>query len=340
LDEPTSVLTPVEAEEVLGLLKQMVKAGQLSVLHITHKFKEVMAFADEITVLRRGKFAGRGAVKHLTPDDMATMMMGAQRTAKTVGRASQAKGLPVLEIKGLRANRDNGLEAVRGVDLTVHAGEIVGIAGVSGNGQREFVEVLAGQREATAGDVLLHGEPYRATRAEMFRHQIFSLPEEPLRNACVPQMTVAENLALRNFDRPPMTRAGWMLNRGAMRAAAQESITRFNIKTRSPDTPIGDLSGGNVQRAVLARELSSGTTKALIVANPCFGLDFVAVDFVHSQITAARNRGVAVLLICEDLDELLELADRLMVIANGSFVYESSTTDVDIKTIGQHMAGH
>jgi ABC-type uncharacterized transport system ATPase subunit len=340
LDEPTSVLTPVEAEEVLGLLKQMVKAGQLSVLHITHKFKEVMAFADEITVLRRGKFAGRGAVKNLTPDDMATMMMGAQRTAKTVERAVQAKGLPVLEIKGIRANRDNGLEAVRGVDLTVHAGEIVGIAGVSGNGQREFVEVLAGQREATGGEVLLHGEPYRATRAEMFKHQIFSLPEEPLRNACVPQMTVAENLALRTFDRPPMTRARWMLNRRSMRVAAEQSIARFNIKTRSPDTPIGDLSGGNVQRAVLARELSSGTTKALIVANPCFGLDFVAVDFVHSQIIAARNRGVAVLLICEDLDELLELADRLVVISNGSFVYESPTTNVDIKTIGQHMAGH
>ncbi|MDB6015793.1 MAG: nucleoside transporter ATP-binding protein [Pedosphaera sp.] len=340
LDEPTSVLTPVEADEVLGLLKQMVKEGNLSVLHITHKFKEVMAFADEITVLRRGKFAGRGAVKDLTPDDMATMMMGEQRTAKTVERASQSKGKAVIEVKGIRADRDNGLEAVRGVNLTVHAGEIVGIAGVSGNGQRELVEVLAGQREATAGEVVLHGEVYWGTRGEMFEHQIFSLPEEPLRNACVPQMSVAENLALRNFDRAPMTRAKWVLNRRAMRVAADQSIARFNIKTRSADTPIGDLSGGNVQRAVLARELSSGTAKALIVANPCFGLDFVAVDFIHSQILAARNRGVAVLLICEDLDELLELADRLVVISNGSFVFEGPAANADIKMLGQHMAGH
>ena len=340
LDEPTSVLTPVEAEEVLGLLKEMVKARELSVLHITHKFKEVMAFADEITVLRRGKFAGRGAVKDLTTDEMATMMMGEQRTAKSVERATRPKGEPVIEVKGVRANRDNGLEAVRGVDLTVHAGEIVGIAGVSGNGQRELVEVLAGQREATGGEVILRGKVYYATRGEMFEHQIFSLPEEPLRNACVPRMSVAENLALRTFDQPAMTRGKWMLNRRSMRLAADESIKRFNIKTRSADTPIGDLSGGNVQRAVLARELSSGSANALIVANPCFGLDFVAVDFIHSQILAARNRGVAVLLICEDLDELLELADRLVVISDGSLVYESPAANADIKTIGRHMAGH
>jgi simple sugar transport system ATP-binding protein len=340
LDEPTSVLTPQEAEEVLGLLKAMVAAGQLSVLHITHKFKEVMAFADEITVLRRGKFAGRGAVKSLTPDDMATMMMGEQRTAKSVERVAHEQNTPVIEIKEVRASRDNGIEAVRGVSLTVHAGEVVGIAGVSGNGQRELVEVLAGQRQATHGKVHLHGEVYYATRQEMFQHRIFSLPEEPLRNACVPHMTVAENLALRTFDRAPLTRFKWVLNRRAMRQAADLSIKQFNIKTRSSETPIRDLSGGNVQRAVLARELSCGTARALIVANPCFGLDFVAVEFIHSQILAARNRGVGVLLICEDLDELLELADRVVVISDGSFVYESPTATADIKTIGHHMAGH
>jgi len=340
LDEPTSVLTPNEADEVLGLLKEMVKKGELSVLHITHKFREVRAFADEITVLRRGKFAGAGKVKDLTTDEMSAMMLGEQRTFKQVEKVSHDKGKPVIEVKDLRANKDNGLEAVAGVNLTVAAGEIVGIAGVSGNGQRELVEVLAGQRPKTAGEVRVHGEIYGATRREIFKHQIYALPEEPLRNACVPQMSVAGNMALRTFDRPPVARAKWFVNKRAMRRSAQDLIERYSVKTRSPETPIGDLSGGNVQRAVLARELGSGNARALIAANPCFGLDFAAVDSIHSQIMAARNRGVGVLLVSEDLDELLKLADRILVIAGGAFVHETTPQAADIKLIGKYMAGH
>ena len=340
LDEPTSVLTPGEADEVLGLLKGMVGEGRLSVLHITHKFREVQAFADEITVLRRGKLAGAGRVRDLSVDEMSAMMMGEARVARRVEKVERERGEAVVEISGLRANRDNGLEAVKGVSLSVCAGEIVGLAGVSGNGQRELVEVLAGQRAATAGQVKVQGEVYHATRGEMFRHQIFALPEEPLRNACVPGMSVAGNLALRTFDRPPMARAGGLLNFKAMRRSAEELIGKFSVKTRSPETPIGDLSGGNVQRAVLAREMSSENTRALIAANPCFGLDFAAVEYIHAQIIAARNKGVAVLLVCEDLDELLALADRIVVVAGGEFVFETPAAGADIKTIGQHMAGH
>jgi len=340
LDEPTSVLTPSEADEVLGLLKQKVKAAELSVLLITHKFREVFGFADEVTILRRGKFAGNGAVKDLTADDMAAMMMGGHREAKVVPKAARQRGRPALECKQLRANKDNGVEAISGLELAVHEGEIVGIAGVSGNGQRELVEVLAGQRSSTAGEVCMHGEPYHATRAESFKHQVFLLPEEPLRNGCVPQMSVAENLVLRSFERPPLTRAKCLLSRAAIRRNAQEMIARYSIKTRSPETPIGDLSGGNVQRAVLARELGTGTAKVLIAANPCFGLDFAAVESIHGQITEARNRGVAVLLVSEDLDELLALADRVLVISHGKFVYETTPAAAEIKTIGHHMAGH
>ena len=341
LDEPTSVLTPSEADEVLGLLRQEVTLGRLSVLMISHKFREVIAFADEITVLRKGKFAGYGSVKALTVSDLSEMMMGKKQEPKQVEKTAHFSIMAtVLQIKDICANKDNGLEAVAGVNLTVHSGEIVGIAGISGNGQRELIEVLAGQRPATAGQVLVNGEIYRATRAEMFRHQVFSLPEEPLRNACVSNMSVAENLALRTFDRPPEAKGGWLLVLRAIRQAAQTLISRFSIRTPSPDTPIGNLSGGNIQRTVLARELSSNSIKLLIAANPCFGLDFAAVEYIHSQIIEARNRGVAVLLVSEDLDELLKLSDRVVVISDGKFTYESAIANADFATIGSSMAGH
>ena len=268
------------------------------------------------------------------------MMMGGGREAKTVAKVSRERGPVALELKGVCADKDNGVPAVSGVDLAVREGEVVGIAGISGNGQRELVEVLAGQRPSTGGEIRVHGAPYHGTRKEAFRHQVFLLPEEPLRNGCVPQMTVAENIAFRSFDRPPLTRLACLVNRKAIRGFAQGLISRFSVKTRSTETPIGDLSGGNVQRAVLGRELGPGTARVLVAANPCFGLDFAAVESIHSQITEARNRGVAVLLVSEDLDELLALADRLIVISHGHFVLETTPAQADITVIGQHMAGN
>ncbi len=185
------------------------------------------------------------------------MMMGERREPKQVEKTAPPTTIPILEAKDLHANKDNGLEVLTGVNLTVHAGEIVGIAGVSGNGQRELVEVLAGQRPATAGPVVVNDEVYKATRKEMYKHQIFSLPEEPLKNACVPQMSVAENLALRTFDRAPQAKSGVFLLQKVIRQVAQVLINQFSIKTPSADTPVGNLSGGNVQRTVLARELSA-----------------------------------------------------------------------------------
>ena len=340
LDEPTSVLTPDEADEVLGLLRQQVTAGNLSVLIITHKFREVTAFADEVTVLRRGKLAGSGLVKELSIADMAKMMLGEERQAKEIEKIPFAAGQPLLEIVNIHAERDNGLTAVNDFNLVVNAGEIVGIAGVSGNGQRELVEVLAGQRKPTSGKVLVNGEMYQATRDEMFRHQIYSLPEEPLKNACVPQMSVAENMALRTFDRPPQVQNRWFIIKKVMRQMAAVLVGQFAIKTPSVDTPIGHLSGGNVQRTVLARELALGKPKILIAANPCFGLDFAAVESIHNQIVKARNEGVAVLLVSEDLDELLALSDRIVVMSEGKLVYESKIEDADFATIGHRMAGH
>jgi general nucleoside transport system ATP-binding protein len=338
LDEPTSVLTPGEADEVLGMLRTMVQNGELTILMITHKFREVMAFADEVTILRRGKLAGKGLVKELTPDAMARAMIGAEELTIQPPRSGEA-GNVRLELSNICALDDAGAVAVNEVSLSVRGGEIVGIAGVSGNGQRQLVEVLAGQREAESGEIRVAGDAYHASREEMRRHKMSLLPEEPLKNACVGGMSVADNVAFREFDRAPFAKGGWWLNRAAFRSDAERKIGLYKIKTRTPDTPISALSGGNVQRAVLARELG-GDVEVLIAANPCFGLDFAAVAQIHAEIMAARNRGAAVLLVSEDLDELLELSDRLVVMFHGQLVYEARASEADLTEVGRHMAGH
>ena len=338
LDEPTSVLTPGEADEVLGMLRAMVVNGDLTILMITHKFREVMAFADEVTILRRGRLAGHGRVADLTPDDMARTMIGAEELTIQPARVGEVGDIR-LELSKLNALDDAGAVAVHNVSLSVRGGEIVGIAGVSGNGQRQLVEVLAGQRDAESGEIRVIGDLYHASREEMRRHKMSLLPEEPLKNACVGGMSVADNIAFREFDRAPFAIGGWWLNRAAFRADAERKIGRYKIKTRTPDTPISSLSGGNVQRAVLARELG-GDVEVLIAANPCFGLDFAAVAQIHAEIMAARNRGAAVLLVSEDLDELLELSDRLVVMFHGQLVYEARASEADLTEIGRHMAGH
>jgi ABC-type uncharacterized transport system ATPase subunit len=341
LDEPTSVLTPAEADEVLGMLRAMTRDGILTVLMITHKFREVMAFADTVSVLRRGTLAGEGRVAELTPAAMAEMMVGAREIPQAHSSRNGASGGeagPRLAIHGLTVEDDTGLPAVEQLTLTVRPGEIVGIAGVSGNGQRELVEALIGQRQPVAGEIRVGGQPYHASRREIRFHRAFSLPEEPLRNACIPGMSVAENMALRNFDRAPLASGPW-LRRRAMRAQAERWIGEFKVKTQGADAPIATLSGGNVQRAVLARELSEPAS-VLIAANPVFGLDFAAVAEIHDRILAARNAGAAVLLVSEDLDELLELSDRIAVMFDGRLVHETATATADVAVIGRCMAGH
>ena len=343
LDEPTSALTPGEADEVLETLHDMALNGHITVLMITHKLREVVAFAEQVTVLRAGRVAGEGEVSALSVYDMAKMMIGSKELPEPTQRLSVMPSRddsdPALAIRNLSAEDTTGSLTLRGLELVVNSGEIVGVAGVSGNGQKELVETLAGQRVASSGKIFVHGELYRATRREMTAQRIFCLPEEPLNNACVPRMTIAENLSLRTFDQPPLaSHYGW-LRKGFRRRKAQQQIDRYHIKPPIPEIPIVNLSGGNVQRVVLAREFDPEAT-VLIVANPCFGLDIVAVAEVRREIIRARNRGVAILLVSEDLDEILELSDRIAVIFNGRLVYEAAIADVDLTVIGQCMAGH
>lgn len=346
LDEPTSVLTPQEADEVLGHVRAFARAGLCTVLLITHKFREVTAYADDVTVLRRGRQVQACAVADTDPARLAQAMVGdahaadAERKPRASVRPTvvAANATPALEVDGLDVMGDRGTLAVRQLSLAVRAGEILGVAGVSGNGQRELVEALVGQRARAAGSVRVQGEPYAARRAENHRLQVRSLPEEPLRNACVGDLSVAENMALRDFDRAPLA-AGGVLRFGAWRSRAREWIAGYGIKTRGENAPIRSLSGGNVQRAVLARELA-GDIAVLIAANPVFGLDFAAVAEIHARIRGVRDRGGAVLLVSEDLDELLELADRIVVMSEGRIVHATDAAAADRQVLGAHMGGH
>ena len=337
LDEPTSVLTPDEADEVLGHVRAMCAAGKISVLMITHKFREVTAFADEVSVLRRGRLVGAGKVSELSHADMAAMMIGTDATRAPMPREGQL-GEPVLSVRNITARDRSGQKQIAIDNLTVHAGEIVGIAGISGNGQMELMEVLAGQRPVQSGDILVNGLPYAATRPEAQALAVRYLPEEPHRNACAGKMSVTENIAFRSFDLDGLTKRFWLSGR-EMHSRAAQLVQAFKVKTASLDSPIAALSGGNVQRAVLARELT-GTVKLLVISNPCFGLDFSAVAEIRARIMVARNAGAAVFLMSEDLDEVLEMSDRILVMSEGRIAFETLAATADIATIGHHMGGH
>lgn len=341
LDEPTSVLTPQEADEVLGALRDQTRQGACSMLMITHKFREVMAYADDVTVLRRGRCVTSLPVANSSPDTLAAAMVGEGLHASS--RPSRPPRHPVqpgpvrLAIDGLQVAGDRGDIAVRGINLKVHAGEIVGVAGVSGNGQRELMQALTGQRPRQAGSVRVNDEPYAASRRDNRRHRVRSLPEEPLQNACVADLSVADNMALRQFDVAPWCRLGWV-RWSALRAQARQWIATYGVKTQSERAPIRSLSGGNVQRAVLARELSDDAA-LLLVSNPVFGLDFSAVAEIHDRLLAARDRGAAILLVSEDLDELLALADRIVVLSEGRIVHNVVAACADRQSLGAFMGG-
>jgi general nucleoside transport system ATP-binding protein len=355
LDEPTSVLTPQEADEVLGHIRAFARSGECTVLLITHKFREVMAYADEVTVLRRGHHVLHSLVSNTTPAKLAQAMMGhtamdsteidnlqgnkplAQGNNAQAAILNIASSSPSLQVDGLHAMGDRGVLAVHDVSFSVRPGEILGIAGVSGNGQRELVESLVGQRPRLSGSVQVMGQAYSAQREENYRLKLRSLPEEPLHNACVAGFKLYENMALRDFDQAPLSRHG-LLNFSVWRSRAKQWISNYGIKTQGDAAAMGSLSGGNVQRAVLARELA-GDINVLIATNPVFGLDFAAVKEIHSRMLQVAAKGGAVLLVSEDLDELLDLADRIVVMSQGRLVYETPVEGAQRLTLGAHMGG-
>ena len=340
LDEPTSVLTPEESDEVMSVLSAMVKAGDLSVVLISHRFREVMDFADTVSVLRGGKLVATLPVMDTNPAHLAELMMGASQVPEPAHKTEFVTAEAALEVRGLTVRGDTGLVAVNQVSLHVNCGEILGIAGVSGNGQRELVHAIAGQRKIEDGEIRAFGSAFHPTSAGIRKAGLISLPEEPLESATVPSMSVAQNMALRSFDQSPLSKWGWLLNRRAIRDAAQSIIRIFSVRPPSPDILVRNLSGGNLRKAVLGRDLIAGQAKILVVANPTMGLDFMATEFVHNRLIELRNRGGALLLVSEDLDELVKLADRIMVMSAGVIAHETLASELDRAVIGSHFGGH
>ena len=334
LDEPTAALTPGEAEDVLSLLRGLAQAGQVTVVLITHKLREVARFTDEVTVLRRGRVAGGGAIGALSANDMTTLAIGEPHVPRC-DRRGEADAAPRLLIRALTTQGDRGL---RLQEVRVRAHEIVAVAGVSGNGQTELLEVLAGQRARTGGEIVVSGEDYAASREQAHRLRVRVLPDEPLRRACVPDMSVNDNLNLRAFDRTASGHRGVWLDRSGMAARARRLMREYGVRAPSPAAPMSVLSGGNVQRCVLARELD-GDVHVLIVANPCRGLDSRAVAAMRARLMTARNDGTAVLLLSEDLDEILELADRILVMRGGRIVHDTPAEGTDARSLGAYMLG-
>jgi ABC-type uncharacterized transport system ATPase subunit len=318
LDEPTAVLVPQQVELLFEALRRLRGQG-LAVVFISHKLREVMAISDVVTVLRRGQVAGTAAVGDVDERELARMMIG-RLTSGVRRQAASGGGEAVLAVEGLEAENERGLPAVKGVSFHVRAGEILGIAGVSGNGQTELAEVLSGLREPSAGTVTVEGEPGR-------------IPEDR-RASVVGELSVAYNLVLEDLD---SYRRGPMLDDRAIRRRADELIERFDIRAR-PNDMVQGLSGGNMQKVLLARVLAR-EPKALVVAQPTQGLDVGATEYVRSQLLAQRDAGAGILLISEDLAELLALSDRLAVMYEGELVGEFDAAAANVEHIGALMAG-
>ena len=336
LDEPTAVLTPQEVDELFVTLRRMARDGH-ALIFISHKLHEVLDISDRITVLRDGRVVGSKPTAATTKAELARMMVG-RELAAAGERTGRAAGPVRLELQGISALSDRGTQALRQVNLQVRAGEILGLAGVSGNGQRELAEVITGLRPATGGQVLLGGKDLTGATPDRIMDQgLAYIPEERNRDGMIREFSVAENLILREHAKQPFARAGF-LSFGAIERICAELVHSFNVKTPSLETPMKNLSGGNVQKVILARELSR-RPEVLIAAQPARGLDIGAAEYVHSRLLEQRNAGTATLLISEDLDEILALSDRIAVIYEGQIMGEVSRESATPEQLGLLMAG-
>jgi simple sugar transport system ATP-binding protein len=337
LDEPTAVLTPQEADALFNTLRVMAREGH-SVIVITHKLHEVMAVADRITVLRGGKSVATVDVKDATPRSLSSLMVGREIADALRVERAHALGDVTLEVQNVCAAGDRGGLALDGVSFSIRSGEIVGVAGVAGNGQRELAEVISGMRPAAAGSVRVGDHTLASGDA---RHAIAAgvahVPEDRLGTGLAPSLSISRNAVLKSYRRPPVAR-GPFLALGRMTEIARSLISRYDVKTTGPDAPARNLSGGNLQKLVLGREFQ-GSPKVLVAAQPTRGLDVGAIETVHAYLREAAAEGVAVLLVSEDLDEILALADRVLVLYEGAVAGELEAGSATVEELGFLMAG-
>ncbi|HPB71843.1 MAG TPA: ABC transporter ATP-binding protein [Phycicoccus sp.] len=337
LDEPTAVLTPQETDELLGVMKDLAASGT-SIVFITHKLREVLAVADRVYVLRHGAVVGEvDDLTHTTTTDLATMMVG-RSVVLSIDKPPATPGDVVLAVTDLHVKDDRNLEAVRGFNLEVRAGEIVGVAGVEGNGQRELVEALAGMRKVVAGSITLAGQDLTRANPHQTHHAgVGHIPEDREKHGLVAAYSIADNLVLNEYDQEPFAKSG-LRQFGAVRENAVKLRDEFDIRSAGVEQSAGSLSGGNKQKVVVAREMSFGP-RLLMAAQPTRGVDVGSIEFIHRRIVEARDAGAGVLLVSAELDEVLSLSDRIAVIHGGQVVAEMPAKGADRAQIGRLMAG-
>ena len=335
MDEPTAVLAPQEIDDLFRTLHSMAATGK-SVIFISHKLHEVTAIADRISVLRKGKVtAANVPIGHTNRQELAQLMVGREVIFR-VEKKPQAAGNTVLEISDLHADNDKGLPALRGVSLDVRGGEIVGLAGVAGNGQRELAQVIGGMRACQKGRVLLNGVQINNCNARVgIQHGLGYIPEDRTHTGSSPNLSVTDNVIMKNYYKAPIAR-GWVLDTTSANNFAEELKEAYEIMVPGVDTPVRLLSGGNLQRVILAREIS-GQPTCLIAVQPTRGLDVGAIEGIQRLLLAQREAGAAILLISEELEELFSLSDRIYVIYEGRIMGE--VRDSNLEIVGMMMTG-
>ncbi len=336
LDEPTAVLTPSEVDELFVTLRQMT-ADDKGLIFISHKLHEVMELSDDITVLRDGRVSGHTTPAESTRESLAELMVGRPvELTRTV--PSTDLGIERLEISGLHVTGDRGTTAVNNFSLTVRAGEIVGLAGVSGNGQREIADAVFGLRSIDSGEVKINGTTVTNPTPKGVRALGLSyVPEERMVEGAIGDFTIAENLLLVDYAKEPFTKRG-LLNRSAIVEWCTELVDNYRVKTPDIDTPTKNLSGGNIQKVVIAREFTCDA-EVLVVSQPTRGVDIGAAEYIHERLLEQRLQGAAILLISEDLDEVIQLSDRIVVVLEGEIMGEVQRADATPQSIGLLMSG-
>lgn len=336
LDEPTAVLTPQEILDLIQIIDNLTKQGK-SIIIITHKLKEITDVADYCTIIRRGKKIDTVKVSEVNESDLASMMVGREVSFK-VEKIEAEPGDAVLEIKDLHVKDNRDIPALRGLNLTVRKGEILGIAGVDGNGQNELEEVLIGVRKAESGSMTVNGVDLLGKKPrEILDHKVSTIPQDRQRRGLVMDYSIAENMILENYQKEPFSKKGW-LNFDAIKEYAKKLVNDFDVRPADENYRSGSLSGGNQQKVIIAREISNNPD-LLIAVQPTRGLDVGAIEYVHKALVAQRDKGKAVLLISFELDEVINVSDRIGVIYEGEIVGELKAEGADENEIGLMMAG-
>ncbi|HUX19623.1 MAG TPA: ABC transporter ATP-binding protein [Spirochaetia bacterium] len=336
LDEPTAVLTPKESEGLFETLRILRREGK-GVVFISHKLQEVMGISDRIVVLRSGKVSGERRTSDTTKEELARLMVGREVLEIPVDLEGTAKG-PLLSVSGLSVNNDQGVRALKGVSFTIHSREILGIAGVAGNGQRELEEILCGVRRPLSGSVRYKElELAGCSPKQIIEAGIGRIPEDRMESGLILDLPLVENLVIESFDRPPYSR-GMLLNYRAMEVAAKQLVAEYDIRTASVYEAARTLSGGNLQKVILARVLSR-KPEVVIASQPTRGLDVGAAEYIHNKLLGQRGKGAGILLLSEDLNEVIALSDRIIVLYEGRIMGSVTRRRFDLEQIGLMMAG-